>query len=70
MYMDLETVIQSEVSHKQKKQILSINTYVWNQETLGLCISVLIITWPESTFPLLKCCGVFCGFFSPLFLIE
>ena len=30
-WMDLETVIQSEVSQKEK-QILYINTYMWNPE--------------------------------------
>ena len=29
-WMDPETVIQSEVSQKEKKQILYINTYIWN----------------------------------------
>ena len=31
MWMDLETVIQSEVSQKEK-QISYINTYMWNLE--------------------------------------
>ena len=30
MWMDLESVIQSEVSQKEKKQI--INIYMWNPE--------------------------------------
>ena len=29
-WMDLETVIQSEVSQKEKKQIPYTNTYIWN----------------------------------------
>ena len=29
-WMDLETVIQREVSHKEKKQIVYANTYIWN----------------------------------------
>ena len=29
-WMDLESVIQSEVSQKEKKQILYANTYIWN----------------------------------------
>ena len=29
-WMDLETVIQSEVSQKEKKQIPYVNTYIWN----------------------------------------
>ena len=29
-WMDLETVTQSEVSQKEKKQISYINTYMWN----------------------------------------
>ena len=32
MWMDLESVIQSEVSQKGKKQILYINAYMWNLE--------------------------------------
>ena len=32
MWMDLECVIQSEVSQKEKKQVLYINTYMWNVE--------------------------------------
>ena len=32
MWMDLESVIQSEVSQKEKKQISYINTYMWNLE--------------------------------------
>ena len=28
--MDLETVIQSELSQKEKKQIPYANTYIWN----------------------------------------
>ena len=31
-WMDPETVIQSEVSQKEKKQILYINAYMWNLE--------------------------------------
>ena len=31
MWMDLESVIQGEVSQKEK-QILYINTYIWNLE--------------------------------------
>ena len=31
-WMDLESVILSEVSQKEKKQILYINTYMWNLE--------------------------------------
>ena len=31
-WMDLETVIQSEVSQKEKKQISYINAYIWNLE--------------------------------------
>ena len=31
MWMDLETIIQSEVSQKEKKK-LYINTYMWNLE--------------------------------------
>ena len=31
-WMDLETVIQSEVSQKEKKQIPYANTYIWNLE--------------------------------------
>ena len=30
--MDLESVIQSEVSQKDKKQISYVNAYVWNLE--------------------------------------
>ena len=30
MWMKLEYVIQSEVSQKEKKQILYINVYTWN----------------------------------------
>ena len=29
-WMDLETVTQGEVSRKERKQILCINTYMWN----------------------------------------
>ena len=29
-WMDLETVVQSEVSQKEKKQIPYTNTYIWN----------------------------------------
>ena len=29
-WLDLETVIQSEVSQKEKKQIPYANTYIWN----------------------------------------
>ena len=32
MWMDLESVIQSEVSQKEKKQISYINVYMWNLE--------------------------------------
>ena len=33
MWMDLESVIQSEVSQSErKKQVLYINTYMWNLE--------------------------------------
>ena len=32
MWMDIETVIQSEVSQKEKKQILYINAHMWNLE--------------------------------------
>ena len=32
MWMDLESVIQSEVSQKEKKQIPYINPYMWNLE--------------------------------------
>ena len=32
MWMDLETVIQSEVCQKEKNQILHINAYMWNLE--------------------------------------
>ena len=28
--MDLESVIQSEISQKEKKQILYANTHIWN----------------------------------------
>ena len=31
-WMDLEIVIQSEVSQKEKKQISYINAYMWNLE--------------------------------------
>ena len=31
-WTDLETVIQSEVSQKEKKQISYINAYIWNLE--------------------------------------
>ena len=31
-WMDLETVIQSEISQKEKKQRSYINTYMWNLE--------------------------------------
>ena len=31
-WMNLETVIQSKVSQKEKKQILYINDYIWNLE--------------------------------------
>ena len=34
MWMDLESVIQSEVSQKEKKQISYINTYMWKQMNL------------------------------------
>ena len=30
--MDLETLIQSEVSQKEKKTILYVNAYMWNLE--------------------------------------
>ena len=33
-WMDPETVIQSEVSQKEKKQISYINTYMWKQMNL------------------------------------
>ena len=33
--MDLETVIQSEVSQKEKKQIPYANTYIWNLKKNG-----------------------------------
>ena len=29
-WMDLETVIQSEVKSEREKQILYANTYIWN----------------------------------------
>ena len=32
MWMDLETVIQSEVKSEREKQISYINTYMWNLE--------------------------------------
>ena len=32
MWMDLETVIQSEVSQKEKNKISYINAYMWNLE--------------------------------------
>ena len=32
MWIDLESVIQSEVSQKEKKQISYINGYIWNLE--------------------------------------
>ena len=32
MGMDLESLIQSEVSQKEKKQILYINANIWNLE--------------------------------------
>ena len=32
MWMDLEPVIQSEVKSEGEKQILCINTYMWNLE--------------------------------------
>ena len=32
MWLDQESVIQSEVSQKEEKQILYINTYMWNVE--------------------------------------
>ena len=31
-WMNLESVIQSEVSQKEKKQISYINAYIWNLE--------------------------------------
>ena len=31
-WMDLETVIQSEVSQKEEKQTSYINAYMWNLE--------------------------------------
>ena len=31
-WMNLETVIQSKVSQKEKKHILYINAYIWNLE--------------------------------------
>ena len=34
MWMDLETVIQSEVSKKQEKQVSYINAYMWNLQKL------------------------------------
>ena len=34
MWMDLETVIQSEVSQKREKKILYINAYMWNLRKL------------------------------------
>ena len=32
MWMDLETVIQSEVKSEREKQLLYINAYMWNLE--------------------------------------
>ena len=32
MWKDLETIIQSEVSQKEKKQVSYINSYMWNLE--------------------------------------
>ena len=32
MWMDLESVIQSEVSQKEKNQYSNINIYIWNLE--------------------------------------
>ena len=32
MWMDLESVIQSEVSQKEKKRVPYINVYIWNLE--------------------------------------
>ena len=32
MWMDLESVIQSELSQKEKTQISYINSYMWNLE--------------------------------------
>ena len=34
--MDLETVIQNDVSQKEKKQTPYINTYVWNLKKTGI----------------------------------
>ena len=31
-WMNLESIIQSKVSQKEKKQILYINAYIWNLE--------------------------------------
>ncbi len=31
-WMNLEPVIQNEVSQKEKKQIMCINPYIWNLE--------------------------------------
>ena len=31
-WMDLETIVQSEVSQKEKNQILYNNAYMWNVE--------------------------------------
>ena len=33
--MDIEPVIQSEVSQKEKKQIPYANTYIWNLKIKG-----------------------------------
>ena len=32
MWINLETVIQSEVSQKEEKKVSYINTYIWNLE--------------------------------------
>ena len=32
MWKDLETIIQSEVSQREKKQVSYINSYMWNLE--------------------------------------
>ena len=32
MWIDLESVIQSEISRKEKKKLLQVNAYMWNLE--------------------------------------
>ena len=41
-WLDLESVIQSELSQKEEKQILYANTYIWNPKKMEFKKAVLM----------------------------